>query len=199
MDDTTNPNLTDYLQTVQNPYPETAPEILALWAEQKEIETLESELTARKKHFADALKTLASYADKNFRVTDVKVVRALDMDLIRQNHPDAWDASKPGDKYLLSQLRAYFGDDKLLDLVRSMDPEKYDAERTLTLTEFDKIAGDSSAKKRHVGTAYHLIAKPSSTSRIEYIGQSAMQSAIQQSKRAKKLDYPADYWDGVDA
>lgn len=141
--------------------------IIELYKEQQKLESMRAELEAREKSFEDRLRALGPYADKNFKVTDLRETRVPDMDLLNKNFHDIWEKSIPDDKYLMECLKSYMGSEKICGIVRAMNEEEYDRQRKITLAEFDKAAGDSSAKKKYVGTAYHLKFTPTKKTRIE--------------------------------
>ncbi|HJJ36480.1 MAG TPA: hypothetical protein O0X27_04820 [Methanocorpusculum sp.] len=157
----------DYVALQAKKFAESDPEVVALYKEQQELTQMRNTLEAREKAFAERLAALGPYTDRNFRVTDMREIRVPNMDLIRKNFTDIWESAEPSDTYKIKALKAYLGCDKLNDMVKAIDSAEYDRQKTITLETFDKAAGDSSVKKKYLGTAYNVKFTPTKKTRIE--------------------------------
>lgn len=170
-------SIMDYFHEEAAQRRQTDPRVLEAYDLQEAITKAEKTLTEMKARLQEMLRDIGQYDNGHYTVTDLKPRRILDMQLIKDNFPDIYEAAVPGDKYLLAALEREFGKDVLLRVCRNQNPEDYDAHRKITLDEFDARTKDSSKKRLFEGKAYHLKWLPAKDAHVERIGKPLMLTA----------------------
>lgn len=170
-------SIMDYFREEADQRRQTDPRVLEAYDLQEAITKVEKNLTEMKARLQEMLKNIGQYDNGHYTVTDLKPRRIIDMQLIKENFPDIYEAAVPSDKYLLAALEREFGKDTLLKVARNQNPEDYDAHREITLGEFDARTKDSSKKRLFDGKAYHLKWLPAKESHVERIGKPLMLTA----------------------
>lgn len=164
--------------------------LYALYQEQQEIDKLADEVKSRQKALQERIKMLESANDGIFSASNTKINRIIDKELILQNFPDVWaDYAVPSDKNLMIMISEIVGGkDKLREYVAEKLPEKYANCCELSLKDFDAATKDTSAKKKYVGSAYHLQVKPTESTRIVCELVNPMVEAQMQARRLRAAD-----------
>ena len=142
--------------------------LYALYQEQQELDKLADELKHRQETLQGKIKLLESANDGIFSASNTRINRVIDKELVLQNFPDIWNEyAAPSDKNLMTLVSEIVGGkDRLREYVAEKLPEKYANCCELSLKDFDAATKDSSAKKKFIGTAYHLQITPTSSTRI---------------------------------
>ena len=173
-DITTASPMQNYLSAQHERFAQTDEKVLRAYELQEAIKDAQKELDM-------LMDEIGTYGDENFVVvTDLKPRREFEpqhLAYIRENMPEVWRVAKPDQKYIWEKLCEIYSEEELFAIVRENDPERFEGHKSLTLTEFDKITGDSSRKGLYEGRAYVTKHRQSGKSRIEYIGKPLMMSA----------------------
>ncbi|HJJ32191.1 MAG TPA: hypothetical protein O0X25_01765 [Methanocorpusculum sp.] len=172
--------LADYFAMKEEQTAASDSRVLRAYELQNKLEMLEREMRAYQDEYKGLLSDLGDYRDQNFIIVGKTPTRCLDMSLLKANMPKVWERAEPSDTYLFNALVVKYGREYILDLVRTLDEDAFNAAKKMTLAEFDKMTGDSSEKKEFRDIAYRIENKTNKNTKIEYIGQSVMRSIIRQ-------------------
>lgn len=134
----------------------TDPRVVAAYALQERMEAAKREYESCKEELHDMLASIGPYSDDTYKISNLKrAPRKIDMTLLRENMPELLEHAEPSDKYLIQTLIKVYGRDTLLSVVKEYNPAEYEAALTLSVSEFDKLTGDSSKEFKFAGKAYH--------------------------------------------
>lgn len=175
--DANNGNLNAYLDERNAEITTTDPRVIRAYQLQEQVKQAKAHYEDLQTELRELLSEVGPYKNDYYAVTNLKrAPRKIDMDLLRQNFPELVEKATPSDKYLIQALEEEFGKETLLKLARDHNPEEFDRARNLSISDFDKLTGDSSKAYKFVGKAYleRWIEDKSEPLTITYLGSGHM-------------------------
>lgn len=134
---------------------ETDPRVLEAYRLQEQVAEAKERYEELKDKLHELLTSVGPYKNEFFAVSNLKrAPRKINMDLLRRNFPDLVEKAEPSEKYIITALIEEFGKPTLLNMARDHNPDEYDRNRTMSISDFDKLTGDSSKKFLYAGIAY---------------------------------------------